>query len=244
MASSTQNALLRAEWSDGSSPERTTVYELTATTAFVVTEKLPAVGTHVDLRLSFAGLATIDVRGLVSHVRMSLDPGAPAGFAVEFDGDDKTRAAVTKLLRATRPRPDARRRTIRVLHVDPSRLLRDMFSYAITKYFASKRVKPELLQAPDIHVARAMIDSGDVHVVQVDNEIQSATGDQIVKHARATLGPAAWIVGVGLGGTTTRDRMLAAGADVYVQKPIVLTDVLYSIELLMREEVRDALGAA
>lgn len=248
-----RNALVRGRWTDGTAAERTTVITVTETSAFVLTETLPAVGSLVELDLSF-GPISARVAARVTYVRMSLDPGTPTGFGVEFDPGDSESPALARLVSATRlraavsrapadPARSSTRERARLLHIESNRLLRDIFAYAVDRYFGSRGTRPILVQASSF--AEAVAIDEPLGAVIVDHDLPDATGHEAVVHLRANNAADAWIVGVGLGGAQTRNRMLAAGADVYVQKPIVVTDVLYSLELLMHaREVRDASGAA
>src|SRR5262245_41520470 len=95
-----RNALVRGAWTDGLRSEQTTVVTVTEASAFVITENLPSVGSRVDLDLCF-GAIHARVAARVAHVRMSLDPGSPAGFGVEFDPDDVESSAFRRLVAAT-----------------------------------------------------------------------------------------------------------------------------------------------
>lgn len=240
-----RNALVRGTWTDGLTTEQTTVITVTDSSAFVITENLPSVGARVDLDLSFGSIrARVATR--VSHVRLSLDPGAPAGFAVEFEPDAIESSSLARLVALTTARGPASCRSgdrgeqVRLLHVESNKLLRDIFAYAVDRYFGTRATRPLLVQAASFSEAMAIEEPFGAAVIEHD--LPDAVGPEAILHLRARA-PKAWMVGVGLGGSSTRERMLAAGADVYVQKPIVVTDVLYSLELLMRE-VQDAAGAA
>lgn len=240
---SRRSALLRVEWGASGVHESTTAIEVTETSAFVMTESLPPVGAEVDLELRFASRVTIRMRGVVKQVRLSIEPGVPAGFSVEFVGHPEELAKVAALV-GDAP-PGARRRTSRalnLLHIEKQLLLRDMFAYAVKRYFGSRGLPVELVQVAGLSGARAAIEAGSLDAVIVDQDAADVTGDEIARHARAHSAPSCWIVGVGGDGIESRDRMLAAGADVYLRKPLVLRDLLYSLELLFLEDPNDGVG--
>lgn len=237
------SALVGAEWSSGVLYERTTLVELTQTSGFVVTETFPAIGARIELALSFASTHA-EIVARTTHVRLSDNPNLQSGFGVAFDVDADGAQELARLVRATTLRGAAARRPVRMLHVEPRQLLRDMFAYAIDRYFASRAVRPTLVSASSLAEIDAAAEP--IEVVIVDHDVTRAGGGaEVVRHLRANQGVDAWILGVGVGGAPMRDRMFDAGVDAYVQKPIALTDVLCSIELVMqRQEELDALGAA
>lgn len=236
------SALLRVEWGASGVHESTTAIELTETSAFVMTESLPPVGAEVDLELRFANRATIVVRGIVTQVRLSLEPGVPAGFSVDFVGAPSELAKLAALVGD--PPSGSRRRTSRalhLLHVERQLLLRDMFAYAVKRYFGSRGLSVELVQAAGLTGARAAIEAGGLDALIVDHDANDVTGDEIARYARAHAGPACWIVGVGAS-AESRERMLESGADVFLRKPLVLRDLLYSLGLLCLEDPNDGVG--
>jgi CheY-like chemotaxis protein len=242
-AAARRSPLLGVAWGVEGVCERTTAIELTESTAFVMTESLPPVGAEVDLDLRFAKRAPVRVRGLVTQVRLSIEPGVPAGFAVTFEGQD---AAVGKLAGlVSAPGHGASKtasRPLRVLHVEKNPLLRDMFAYAVNRYFAARSLRVDLLQADGLAAARSSIEAGALDALLVDHDTADVTGDEIARYARTHAGERCWIVGIGVDGQASRDRMLAAGADIYLRKPLVLRDLLYSMELLFQEDPNDGLG--
>lgn len=237
-----RSALLRAEWGASGVHERTTAIEVTESSAFVMTEALPPVGAEVDLELRFASRTNVSLRGIVTQVRLSLEPGVPAGFSVDFAGEPAELAKIAALI--GEPPSDSPRRASRplnLLHVERQLLLRDMFAYAVKRYFGSRGLAVELVQAAGLTGARAAIEAGGLDAMILDYDANDVTGDEIARYTRAHAGSRCWIVGVGTS-TESRDRMLESGADVFLRKPLVLRDLLYSLELLCQEDPNDGVG--
>src|SRR5262245_42578429 len=107
------SALLRAEWIDGVTHRRATAMRLTPSSVFIATEALPPLGQTIDMILSFAGRRSWRLRGCVTHVHLSVEPGSPAGFVTRFDDDPATIAAAQALIRGTTHAPTPRRRATR-----------------------------------------------------------------------------------------------------------------------------------
>ena len=207
-----------------------------------MTESLPPVGAEVDLDLRFARRPAISIRGRVTQVRLSIEPGVPAGFGVTFVADKPALARIAALVRQPPASKGGGPRALKVLHVEKNPLLRDMFGYTVNRYFTARQLRVELVQAPGLVGSRAALETGDVAALIVDHEPADGTGEDIVRAARSRLGERPWIVGVGADGSACRDRMLGAGADIYLRKPLVLRDLLYSLELLFQEDPHDAVG--
>lgn len=214
---------------------------LTSSSVFVATETLPAIGEHLQLFLSLGMHGSWGVAARVTHVHLSVEPGSPPGFAVTFEQDESTRSSVAALLRSAEP--SGHRRDICVLHAEKSRLLRDMFAYAMQKYFAPRGQPPTLVQVEGLSDANRAL-HGAVDVAIIDHNLADGTGDSLVREVRDRFGKRCLIVGVGVEGGALRARMLDAGANIYLQKPIVLTDVLLSIELVGQQGARGTAGAA
>jgi DNA-binding response OmpR family regulator len=119
-----------------------------------------------------------------------------------------------------------------------------MFAYATQKYFASRTSTPMLEQVEGIADAAKVLEHGAVDVAIVDHSLTDGTGDALVRRIRDRLGHRCWIVGVGVESGSLQRQILDAGANIYLQKPIVLTDVLLSIELVANQGARDTAGAA
>lgn len=236
-------ALFRAEWMASGTRQRATAMALTSESVFVATEALPAIGERLQLFLSFGARGSWGMFARVTNVHLSSEPGNPPGFAAVFEDDESTRASVNALLSMTQL-PSGTRRAIRLLHAEKSRLLRDMFGYAVQKYFATRGPAPKLEQIEGIEGAAAVLGSGAVDVAVIDQNLADGSGEDLVRRVRDRVGRSCWIVGVGVEGSAHRQRMLDAGANIYLQKPIVLTDVLMSIELVTQQGVRDTAGAA
>src|ERR1043165_1065945 len=105
-------------------------FDLTASSVFVVTEWNAPIGTSVALRLSFPTiLDPIDLVARISDIRVAGEPGEPGGIRLSFDEIDVGSKLMAQLARAETPtETDALDRPYRVLLVDDSWLIRDMFA--------------------------------------------------------------------------------------------------------------------
>jgi DNA-binding response OmpR family regulator len=225
--------------------------DLTATSIFVVTEWHAAIGTAVSLRLSFPRiLEPIDIPARISDIRIAGEPGELGGIRLTFDGGSREAVVTLKALleRAHAPRaplaPGSRStgddRPCRVLLVDDSQLVRDIFVHGIAQFFD----RPGLLavdHAEDAAQAWAKLESSSYDLVIVDYLLPVEDGASLIARLRRDARLAATpIVAISVGGRDAREATLSAGADVFVDKPLVIGDLFNTLRMLAerREEAR------
>jgi CheY-like chemotaxis protein len=252
-----RSAILRAEILRAGSSEITCALEMTGDSVFIVTDGLPSVGDVVSLRLSFPRtvrplLAVARVR----QVRMSSGPGSPSGFVADFEIEtDDEKQEIGELARRLRPsagRSEARSgmapasRELALLLVEDNQLIRDMFAYAVERYFGQRACKVHLAQAASVAEAWAHLhETRRFDVAVVDHLLPDATGASFITKLRGD-GELRRIpvVGMSVGGTDVRVAMLEAGADLFLHKPIILKDLFCTLEFLMSCEPGSERGAA
>lgn len=217
--------LLRAELVQGTTTivGHTTV--LTQTQAFVRTDELLDLGTSLELVLSFPGaLPSLRFRGVVTEHRHPSGPGIGSGLWFELEAqtaDDFARLA--SMLELTPPSTE-----VRVLMVEDSALTRDVFTH-IAKSTARVRIDT----VADAEEAWARLESGNYHVLVADHFLSSATGADLIVRARAHSKLRALpIVGISIGGKVARDAMLAAGVDLFLEKPVDVRHLMGTLDRL------------
>lgn len=233
-----RSAILRAEIHRGGSTEVTCALEMTHESVFIVTDGLPSVGDVVDLRLSFPRTVhPLLVRARVRQVRMSTGPGNPSGFVGDFEvDDDDVKQEIIELAQRLRRTSgsEAPSRELSVLLVEDNKLIRDMFAYAVERYF-SQRGRVHLAQAESVATAWQHLEGPRrFDLAVVDHILPDETGasfiTQLRRHGTFRRMP---IVGMSVGGNEVRNAMLEAGADLFLHKPIVLKDLFCTLEFLM-----------
>jgi len=212
-------------------------FDLTATSIFVVTEWNAAIGTQVELRLSFPKiLDPVEVIARVADIRVAGEPGEQAGIKLVFDeaaGDVGARL-VSLLERAHTPTPpDAPEgRPCRVLLVDDSWLIRDMFAYGTAKFFD----RPWALavdHAEDAEHAWGKLESSSYDLVIVDYFLPTEDGASLIARLRQDRRLSSTpIVAISVGGRDAREATLSAGADLFVDKPLVFRDLFNTLRIL------------
>lgn len=213
-------------------------YDLTTTSIFVVTEWHAAIGTPVTVRLSFPRiLDPIDILSRISDIRVAGQPGEPGGIRLEFDtSSGEVSETLTALIeRANAPFvPKAiDGRPCRVLLVDDSWLIREMFAYGTAKYFE----RPGALavdHAEDAEHAWGKLANSTYDLVIIDYFLPSEDGASLIARLRRDERLADTpIVAISVGGRGAREATLSAGADVFVDKPLIFRDLFNTLRMLV-----------
>lgn len=249
-ASDKRSPILRAEILRSGPAEVTCALELAPDSVFIVTDDLPSIGDVIGLRLSFPRtVAPLTANARVRQVRMFGGPGSPSGFVADFAIErDEVKRALAELVRRLRPASDTAPgvRELEVLLVEDNELIRDMFVYAVERYFGQRARLVHLAQAATASAAwRALAEKQRLDLAIVDHRLPDETGASFVtalrREPRFRGTP---IIGMSVGGAEVQRAMLAAGADLFLHKPIVLKDLFCTLEFLMSCEPEGELGAA
>jgi CheY-like chemotaxis protein len=243
-----RSAILRAELFRPGITEVTCALEMTASSIFIVTDELPPIGETVPMRLSFPNAVDpIDVLVEVVQVRLSSGPGTPSGFVAAFIEESEAGRRVLDELahRLTGPLlPSSLTRELSVLLVEDNRLIRDMFAYAVQRYFEQRNGKVHLDQAPNADMAWEMLENGAYDLVIVDYFLPTDHGASLITKVRgdSRLFKTS-VVAISIGGQEVQRETLEAGADIFLHKPIVLKELFYTLEFLMNNGSADARSA-
>jgi DNA-binding response OmpR family regulator len=217
--------------------------ELTATSIFVVTEWHAAIGTPVSLRLSFPRiLEPIDLPARISDIRIAGEPGELGGIRLTFDGGSSEVAdklvALLERVNAPLTRSPGEAVPCRVLLVDDSRLVRDMFAHGTAQYFD----RPGALAvdgAEDAEQAWVKLASSSYDLVIVDYFLPAEDGAWLIAKLRRDARLAATpIIAISVGGRDAREATLSAGADVFVDKPLIFRDLFNTLRVLAEHRGR------
>ena len=229
--------LLRAEIRSARETVVCYARELTRSSIFVVTDWRPPIETEVHLRISFPTLLEpLDLEARVHEHRAAQGLGSPAGLAFHFDSP-AARAAIAELLvrvglgPSSTPAPAARE--YRVLLVEDNAFIRDMFAYGIGKFFEQRRGRVLFDHAGDASGAREKLAGTVYDLVIVDYYLPAEDGATFI--ARLRRDPRfshAPIVAISVGGRDAREATISAGADVFLDKPVVLRDLFHTLQVL------------
>jgi len=225
--------ILRAELRAATETVVSYGFDLTPGSIFVVTDWQPAPGTELELRLSFPRLvAPIELRARVDHHREAGAPGEFAGVRMVWDPDSEAGTAVRALLhRVSMPFSPPNETGFRLLLVEDNGLIRDVFAHGLANFFRSPAFVVE--HADSAEAAWNMLGANTYDLVVVDYFLPAANGASLIermrKEARLAHLP---VVAISVGGRDAREATIAAGADLFVDKPLVFRDLFSTLRVL------------
>ncbi len=211
---------------------------------FVATNRPLPIGTDVHLVLSFPGLLEpIAIAGTVRWHRaagateaggdVAMEPGAGIEFAPGSARDQL--ATVVDKIRARDPSMVSQ--TFRVLVVEDNRhvasLIHDGLRGSARRDFGNG-VQFVVRNADDGRQAIDMLRREKFDALIVDMYLPVIDGAKVIQAARSELGlDALPIIAVSAGGDTARKSALAAGANIFLDKPMRLRQVIDTIQRLL-----------
>ncbi len=237
--------VLRAEIDSSAGNVVTNTTSLSESSATLATELAVDVGANMSFQLSFPGL--LEPRSYSGRV---LDVRAADGYGMSrvveigftFRGDEERQSIVDLVERVResgvfRTAP-AVHRAYRVLLVEDNGLIRDMFAYGVEKYFRKNDSTVTVDLADDAEGAWNMLHAADYDLAIIDYYLPQSTGADLVKRMRRDAAlHAVPVVAISVGGSVAREASLGAGADLFLDKPIVLRDLFTTLaRLTSREE--------
>jgi DNA-binding response OmpR family regulator len=215
--------------------------ELTEETIFVITDWHPPDEAAVRVRLSFPTLVEpLELTARVARVRAPGAPGEPGGIVLAFeDGSREAAAALTRRVRrlcASANQKPTEAATYRVLLVEDNRLIRDMFSFGIMRSFQAPSAVA-IDHAEDAESAWSKLCDASYDLIIVDYFLPTEDGASLIARLRRDERLSGVpIVAISVGGRLARDATLSAGADLFLDKPLVLRDLLHTMRILARRE--------
>lgn len=230
--------LLRAEIRSSKETIVACARDVTQHEVFVVTDWLPPVDTDVDVVLSLPTLLEpIELHARVVEHRPSTGVGEAAGVTLALTvGSEEARdrlAHFVEGLGALRVPPRERTRTYRVLLVEDNAFIRDMFAYGIDKFVKQRKGALRLEHVEDAASAWERLAKEDFDLVIVDYYLPAEDGAGLIARMRKNRKLAnVPVVAISVGGEGAREATISAGADLFLDKPVVLRDLFDTLQLL------------
>ena len=202
---------------------------------FVATSRSLPIGTDVRLVLSFRGLlAPIQIDGVVRWERKDDEPGVGIEFV---NGPDREKLdEIIEKIRARDPRTVSR--VLKVLVVEDNAHVAELIRDGLRG--SSKRSFDDPLQfdfrmAQNGREAIDMLRAEPFDLAIVDIYLPVIDGGQLIEAAREELGLKSMpIIAVSAGGESARRQAMAAGADMFLDKPMRLRQVIDTMRRLMK----------
>lgn len=241
MKTDARRVLLRAELLDGEERGVGHTLLVTPTGALIEIDRRPPIQSEVRVRLSFPRLfhSVEQLCRVVAHVSPR-GPGTPSGIEIEFvftsEREGERFGAILARLDSDAPQahPDD---PYRVLLVEDNLFIRDMFVYGVDKYFRAHHASVTIETAVNGDEAWSKLVVSDYDLAIVDHYLPVLDGASLFARVRRDPKLAGLpLIGVSVGGSEVREAMLAAGADLFLGKPIILRDLMRTLERLAAAE--------
>lgn len=230
--------LLRAELLRPDSHDEqivTHTMEISESLAFVQTDEMAYIGDRILVNFSFPGLVSpFSLETQVIAQQLATGPGRPGGWTLGFVFYNKQEQERLRELLSQVQSPSAGLSsfTYRVLLVDDNAMTREAVSYAAEKFFgADSPVHVDI--AADGQDAWQRLHDAPYDLAIVDYFMPMLNGDQLISQLRREPSLSELpIFAISARGSEAREKSLAAGADVFLQKPLVLHDLFYTLKQL------------
>jgi uncharacterized protein (TIGR02266 family) len=200
---------------------------------FIHTTRDLPLGHQIQLVLSFPGLLLpISVDAIVRWRRDNEDPGVGVEF-LSGNGRDKLASIVERIEQRD---PKTVQRVVEVLVVEDNRHVSELVrnGLEVSGRRGMTDVSFNVATADDGGVAMQLLKSNRYDVAIVDVYLPVIDGPAVIEQARRELGLGQLpIIAVSAGGDAARDLALAAGANIFLDKPMRLRQVIASIHELM-----------
>jgi uncharacterized protein (TIGR02266 family) len=206
---------------------------------FIHTERELEAGTEVQLVLSFPGLVhPIPIDGVVRWTRGAETDGGESGIGIEFVRmDDEARARLEQVIDAIARRdPSYVGRVVKVLVVEDNphvaRLIREGLEGSRGHF--GTQVSFEFCESSNGRDALAMCHRQSFDAAIIDIYLPIMDGAQVIAALRSDAELSGMpIIAVSAGGAPAREAALRAGADLFLDKPMRLRQVIESMQRLM-----------
>ena len=218
--------------------------ELTNDSVVIRTDEPLSLGDLVSLRLSFRQL--LEPVQLAARV-IAREPGSGFGYfpgvTLAFDTPTtEQQERVARLIGAYEGERSGERPTCRVLVVEDSALMRDFVKLG-TERFIDGRVQVMVDTVGTVEQALEMLEQHTYALALVDLYLPpgDTNGDGLVRIIRERGLDQLAVIGFSVGGAAARAAFLDAGADLFLDKPVMMKDLFTTVERLTLLNARKGL---
>lgn len=235
-------------------PVVTHTIDVSETTITLACDSLE-VGARLRIRLSFPTLVEpFVIDALVTSIDAQSGYGRPATTACEVTGaSESARRVLTSLAAATRAASEDHVRAARdargdddtlaaasatlsryrCLLVEDNRFIRDLFTYGMQRYRTARGADLTLELANDAEGAWEMLGRERFDMAIIDHFLPAQTGAQLIARIRAEPRLSEIpVVAISVGGPEARQEAMGAGADLFLDKPVVLRELFSTLDKL------------
>ena len=217
---------------------------------FIATENPFEPGDELEFNISFPGLlAPIRCRAKVRWKRTidqaSEDRLAGIGVAFVFDSPEqaeKIRDLILQLNGENNHQQTTGQAPFRALLAEDNPLVREMLRFAIRKFHRSEMSDHTALEVVEVENGQKgweQIGQKDFNLAIVDYFMPVMDGGQLIRKIRNNEGVNTLpIIAVSVGGEETRRAAYEAGADLFLDKPLMLARLIESLQRLLRVQLK------
>ena len=211
---------------------------------FIATNRNFSVGDKLSFDISFPGLLKPirchgEVRWQRPPVRATEDKPAGIGVAFEFKSEEQKRQIeeLVKQLNQDAPEEAGEEPPFRVLVAEDNPLVREMLRFGVRKFHGTgpaSRRELEVIEAENGREAWEQISGGVADLAIIDYYMPIMNGAQLIRKIRETETLQSLpVIVVSVGGEEARQDSYAAGADLFLDKPVLLGQLFSSLRRLL-----------
>lgn len=205
---------------------------------FVATSRPIPVGTGVHLVLSFPGLLEpISIEGKVRWIRKEASEDGDAGAGIEFEPGPGRDALAAVIERIQRRDPKTMSRLFRVLVVEDNKHVAELIQEGLrggARRDFGGGVSFVFKDAQDGRTAVELLRREQFDALIIDVYLPIVDGPRVIATARTELQLADLpIIAVSAGGDAARRVALEAGANIFLDKPMRLRQVIDTMQRLL-----------
>jgi CheY-like chemotaxis protein len=196
---------------------------------------LPTVGDRIDIQLSFPRFVRpFAVSARVASAVHAGGHGNPATARCDIVSTSDEALAFLAAMAGERAKARLEPGTdYRCLLVEDNGFIRDLFTYGMDKYRRTRNAAITLALANDADEAWSMLAESKYDMAIVDYYLPTRNGSELIARMRAQPRyvdiP---VVAISVGGAEARAASMAAGADLFLDKPIVMRDLFETLDRL------------
>lgn len=237
--------ILRFEYLDPADLLDDYITDLGAGGLFLRTNVPFPIGQRLRFCLTFPGLLEpLELEGVVRWRRG--DERNQQGLGLEFIwSSHDQRVAVLDLLellgRQQAQNALPAEHCFRVLLVEDNEFARELFIHSVHRFHRERigQGTVDVVCATSASEALCLLGAESFDVAVVDHYLPGMTGCQLIRHARAELGLSKLpILMVSVGGDEVRSLARAAGADLFLDKPVMNRQLVQTLAALLQRNAR------
>lgn len=204
--------------------------ELSSSLVFVQTHCHAQIGERIRLELSFPGLvAPFSLETQVIAHRMQLAPGEPCGLVLGFLFYSERERELLQQLLVAAPTDDSASARYNVLVVEDNDFIRDAFAFGVGR-LANGTEHLSVDMVSDSHDVWERLANHRYDLAIVDYFLPTDNGDRLITRLRNDSMLASLPIFVfSAGGADVRRAALDAGADMFLQKPVIMRSLFPTI---------------